>query len=169
MINYKRAHNLAMYFKQSTILLITFVAGATNCTPKPDPNAGSTDSSVVQETVHPASSKQLLADTVTLHIANGSLSPDYQFSKEWVLTEKEAVYRETVGEEPERISRKKMYPQFWDLVRRFDKSMTYDPPERLEGADEAYLIFYVSGKAYRFPFLEMEGRAASIQDFFEPN
>ncbi len=118
---------------------------------------------------HPTAGGKSLADTVTLHFSNGSLSPDYQFSRELVLTEKEAMFRETVGEESEVVIRKKMDPQFWESVRRFDKSMTYDPPERLEGADEAYLIFYVSGKAYRFPFLAMEGRAASIQDFFEPN
>ncbi len=158
-----------MNFKNATTLLIICTTCATNCTTKPDPNPGSADSSAIHKTLRTESSKHLLADTVTLQISNGSLSPDYQFSKEWVLTEKEAVYRETVGEEPERMSRKKMDPQFWESVRRFDKSMTYDPPERLEGADEAYLTFYVSGKVYRFPFLEMEGRAASIQDFFEPN
>lgn len=148
---------------------VIWVPSLQNCTTKPDSNPLTTGWSAIHKTLRTESSQQLLADTVTLHISNGSLSPDYQFIKVWVLTEKEAVYRETVGEEPERISRKKMDPQFWDLVRRFDKSMTYDPPERLEGADEAYLIFYVSGKAYRFPFLAMEGRAASIQDFFEPN
>ena len=138
------------------------------CTNHSTPPAGDV-STHAGNTTHPTAGGKSLADTVTLQISNGSLSPDYQFSREWVLTEKEAMFRETVGEEPEVVIRKKMDPQFWESVRRFDKSMTYDPPERLEGADEAYLIFYVSGKAYRFPFLAMEGRAASIQDFFEPN
>jgi len=83
-----------------------------------------------------------------------------------VLTGKEAVYRETVGEEQERISRKKMDPQFWDLVRRFDKNITYDPPEKLEGADAAYLIFHSAGKVYRFPLEAMQEKAASVEDFF---
>ena len=149
-------------------VLLSFVL-TTNCATKPDLKVTTSGSPAYQETARSESSQQLLADTVKLHISNGSLAPDYQFSKEWVLTEKEAVYRETVGEEPERMSRKKMEPQFWESVRRFDKSMTYDPPERLEGAEEAYLTFYVSGKVHRFPFLAMEGRAASIQDFFDPN
>jgi len=153
-----------MFQQQTVIALTLFLFSIQNCTHQPTQYDPSTTQKISFK-----SPKELLADTVILHISNGSLTPEYQFSKEWVLTEKEAVYRETVGEEPEVVIRKKMDLQFWESVRRFDKNMTYDPPEILEGADEADLIFYVSGKAYRFPFLAMEGRVASIQDFFEPN
>ena len=86
-------------------VLLSFVL-TTNCATKPDLKVTTSGSPAYQETARSESSQQLLADTVKLHISNGSLAPDYQFSKEWVLTEKEAVYRETVGEEPERVNRK---------------------------------------------------------------
>ena len=157
-----------MHYNQFIILII-YTAGASNCTNKPDSNSGSTNSSAVQETVHPASSKQLLADTVTLHISNGSLSPDYQFSKKWVLTDKEAVYRETVGEEPERMSRKKMDAKFWEQLRTFDANAPLDKTEnQLEGADEAGLIFHSGGKRYRFPAEVFDSKVAAIERFTDP-
>lgn len=152
-----------MFQQQTVIALTLFLFSIQNCTHQ----LTQYDPSTTQK-ISFKSPKELLADTVILHISNGSLTPEYQFSKEWVLTEKEAVYRETVGEEPEVVIRKKMDLQFWESVRRFDKNMTYDPPEILEGADEAYLIFYGSGKAYRFPHPAMEEKAVLIQDFFRP-
>ncbi len=157
-----------MHYKQ-IIILILYTAGATNCTTKPDPKPGSTNSPAFQETVHAASFKQLLADTVTLHISNGSLSPDYQFSKEWVLTEKEAVYRETVGEEPERVSRKKMDMQFWEQLRTFDANTPFDKTEnQLDGADDTWLIFHSGGKQHRFPAEVFDSKVSAIERFSDP-
>ncbi len=158
-----------MNFKKATILLILFSAAATNCTPKPDSSTVNTDLPVFQETARTESSKHLLADTVTLQISNGSLSPDYQFSKEWVLTEKEAVYRETIGEEPERVSRKKMDMQFWEQLRTFDANTPFDKTEnQLDGADDTWLIFHSGGKQYRFPAEVFDSKVSAIERFSDP-
>lgn len=120
-------------------------------------------------TTHPTAAGKSLADTVTLHISNGSLSPDYQFVKEWVLTEKEAVYRETVGEEPERVSRKKMEPQFWEQLRNFDPNAPFDKIEnQIDGADEKWLIFHSGGKQHRFPAEVFDSKVSAIERFSDP-
>ena len=84
-----------------------------------------------------------------------------------MLTEREAVYRETVGEEPERLSRRKMDPQFWEQLRTFDANAPLDKTEKQrEGADEAWVIFHSAGKQFRFPADEMQAKTADISGFF---
>ena len=150
---------------QLTILLMLLLP-IQNCKYNPEPDQNIKSSITVQKPVPSKSSDRLLADSVTLHISNGSLSPEYQFSKEWMLTEKEAVFRETTGEEPEVVMRKKMDPQFWKSIRSFDQHMNYKPTDVPEGAEEAFIVFHSGGKIYRFPYSAMQGKVSRVQNYF---
>lgn len=117
---------------------------------------------VIQNQVH-----SLQADTIKLYLNNGSLSPDYQFYQEWILTVSEAIITEQKGRNPEKVIHKKMDPVFWKSIRYFNPIMT-DIKDTLEidGAEERLIYFIVKDKKYKFPVSVMEEKANRIYNYF---
>lgn len=111
--------------------------------------------------------KMLQADTVKLSISNGSLSPDFQYYQEYVLTANEAIFKNQKGENPEVTTRKKMDKDFWENIRTFlpDKNNSDNTPHP-DGAEEVFLDFIIKKKTYSFPEKSMEDKIEKIRNYF---
>lgn len=68
--------------------------------------------------------KMLQADTVKLSISNGSLSPDFQYYQEYILTANEAIFKNQKGENPEVTTRKKR-------IKTFGKIFAFSHPTKI--------------------------------------